>query len=114
MKGVIMFDNARIKALKKQMLKKDEEIAALISRNEALEKENSALTEQKEQELAKIKTAAAAAEETTREFREKIIVLEKLHQKFLQTIKETNNTNEQYRAEYERLIEKMRTTAGCD
>lgn len=111
MKGVFfMLDSVKLKALKKQLTRKDEEIAVLIKKNEDLEIKNAELSDRVESETANAKRAADKAADTIREFRDKILEVERLHQNFLRVTEEIKGINEDYKKQFEELVANARKT----
>lgn len=109
-----MLDSVKLKALKKQIIKKDEEIAALKEKNDALEKENAELRVKTDAEMEKVNEAAEEAAEIIREFRDKLLETEKLHQKFLRLIGDAQAMNEDYRNQVEALVADARKAKEGD
>ena len=99
-----MLDGAKIKMMKKQMEKKDAEITELKNKNAALEEEKETLLLKTKEERKKVEEAADMAAATIKEYRDKILEVEKLHQKFLRLMEETKRINETYREKFEELI----------
>jgi len=99
-----MLDGIRLKALRRELIKKDEEISVLKERNSVLEKSNAELQERTDREMEKVKEAAGKVRETIKEYRDMILEVERLHQKFLRLTGETTKINEAYRAEFNDLV----------
>lgn len=109
-----MLDSTKTKMMKKQLEKKDERIAELTERNAALEKEKAELIERSAKERERVEEAAKVATDTITEYREKILEVERVHQKFLRLMEETKNINETYRERFEELIQAVQKAEGGD
>lgn len=105
-----MLDSVKLKMLKKQAETKDKEISDLLDRNSKLEEENASLRTQIADERSKLEDAAGIAADTIKEYRDKILEAEKLHQKFLRLVEGTNKINDDYRTKFEELIRLIQKT----